>query len=534
MSSRFVLPFVLCAAFISLASTARSQSPTFAPAEKKDSPSSCTGGAFLDARLDDWSAGPQCWSCPSGFTRTLDPVTSATACFKDGATDHRKAAFKHKWLCDGEKREFLDPRKGGECWRCPADKPRRTLYSVAGSKACATPEIIGEKLGAARFVRKVKTCTDGAFWDPRRGGECWKCPSGYARTDKPVNENKACAKMTSSTHASAKLENQLGCPKGQVLDPRNGGECWKCPTGHQHRTVFPVTEAKACTDNLLGIFPIEASSVCKELIRSLDRALDEGAKGAKALEDLTRPIIEPVASILQQELARMNDLVGDVEALEKLIAKAQGTALQMLEPFSKVFGDRSDNLRRLLLRDDLCTMTPRELEKRIKGVLAPPDADTFLAVSFGVTFTHSIYRATAQFGITVITDLGGKGGIFLTGKVGATSSEDPFSVGVSAMLFPKANLDDFGLSPVPGITVTLAKGNNFNEIFKGYPKLLTATKVIDGIDISWSPATPAKVPTFGAAKSLFTKEGNIASLVDFSAVAGWDFPLVTWANYTKR
>lgn len=35
------------------------------------------------------------------------------------------------------------------------------------------------------------------------------------------------------------------CPKSdQFHDPRNGGECWSCPSGY-NRTVFPVTANNA-------------------------------------------------------------------------------------------------------------------------------------------------------------------------------------------------------------------------------------------------------------------------------------------------
>jgi hypothetical protein len=35
-------------------------------------------------------------------------------------------------------------------------------------------------------------CPDGQFWDPRRGGECWSCPADTNRTVYAVNGNKAC------------------------------------------------------------------------------------------------------------------------------------------------------------------------------------------------------------------------------------------------------------------------------------------------------------------------------------------------------
>lgn len=517
-----------------LAAPAASAQATFKGADKKDKPKDCPDGAFLDLRLDDWTVGAQCWSCPRGYTRTLDPVTSKTACFKESGTDYKEADFKHKWLCDGEKREFFDPRKGGECWKCPANRPRRTAYAVTSDKACATAHVFGEQLSKASYVRKVKTCKDGAFWDPRKGGECWKCPSGYGRTVSfPVNGNKACAKETPDSHAEAKLENQLGCPRGQFLDPRNGGECWKCPASHPHRTTAAVTSDKACTDNLLGIVPVESNEVCKDVVRVLNRALDDGQKITRAIESVTKPILDPVIGTLQGELAKMTELVGDLEPLEAHVQRVGAPIIDRLDALSSRLADTSE-IRKTLLRPDLCSMPPREIEARLRSLFLPQGKSDFLAVTVGVTFTHSIYKATAQLGLTILTDFDGKGGLFVSGKIGATSSEDPFSVGISAMLFPNAKLDDFGLSPVPAITASIAKGNTFNQLFDKFPKMLAATKVIDGVDISWSPATPNKLPTFGVAKSLYTKEGTIPTLVDFTATAGWDFPIITWVGNKVR
>lgn len=529
-----VTALALSLALSALLAPAASAQATFKDADKKDKPKDCPDGAFLDLRLDDWTVGAQCWSCPRGYTRTLDPVTAKTACFKESGTDFKEADFKHKWLCDGDKREFFDPRKGGECWKCPKSKPRRTAYAVTSDKACATTKVFGEELDEATFVRKVKTCKDGAFFDPRKGGECWKCPSGYGRTIAfPVNGNKACSKETPDSYASAKLENQLGCPKGQFLDPRNGGECWKCPASHPHRTMAAVTSDKACTDNPLGIVPVEANNVCKDLIRVLDRALDEGPRMTAPIESLTRPILDPVIGTLQGELSKMSELVGDLEPLEAHVQKAGAPIMNRIEALSGRFPDTAA-IRRELLRPDLCSISPRDLESRLKSLFGTPARQDFLAVTVGVTFTHSVYKATAQLGLTFITDFDGKGGLFVSGKIGATTSEDPFSVSISAMLFPQARLDDFGLSPTPAITASVAKGNAFNQLFDKFPKVLTATRVIDGVDISWSPAAPDKLPTFGVAKSLYTKEGTIPTLVDFTATAGWDFPILSWVDHRVR
>jgi hypothetical protein len=100
------------------------------PATKVGS-TGCAGGTFLDPR-----SGGECWSCPSGYIRTLDPVTAGTACAKDllfgpwsRATFHQKSGS-----CGGD--SFFDPMDGGSCWTCPSGY-RRTANAVNTSAACA-------------------------------------------------------------------------------------------------------------------------------------------------------------------------------------------------------------------------------------------------------------------------------------------------------------------------------------------------------------------------------------------------------------
>lgn len=520
-----------------MAGAARAEPVGFSPATRAmDGPKGCPSGSFLDARLDDWSVGPQCWSCPSGYARTLDAVTAPTACMKDGGTQYKDADFEHKWLCDGDKREFLDPRKGGECWKCPKDLPRRTAYAVTSKKACATEAIIGERLGKASYVRKAKSCEGRAFFDPRKGGECWKCPSGYGRTTEAVTGKKACVKESADSWSAARLENQLGCAKGSFVDPRNGGECWSCPGSHPIRTMETVDGPKACTNSLVGLVPTEGNAVCKSVIRALRRGLDEGTKAKAMLEQAVEPFVAPVKAVLQDKLAEMTALAGDFEALDPYVAKLQEGPGKVLAEFGTQVAESADRLRATLLDEAMCDANPKEIEKRLAPLLKVPKAlgSTFVSVSLGAAFTHSVYKATAQVGITWVTNLDGKGGLFVSGRVGATTSEEPFQVGLSAMLFPGATLEDFALTGVPAINVGVAKGKGFDELFEKHPMLLTATRIIDGIDVSWSPATPTKIPTFGVSKGVFSVGGNIKSLFDFTATVGWDFPIFTYVDWTIR
>lgn len=187
-----------------------------------------------------------CYSCPAGYKRSLNPnIKAADACVRTTAarSSWSKAAYKgKKTLAKPTKRAFKDPRRGGEWWECPSNRPRRTAYAVTDKRACATKNILGEKLSKATFLGKVNRSTPkGAFLDPRRGGEFWACPAGYKRTVFPVTNAKACEKVTaaSTKRAKAKSRGTFGCKAGAF---QNGLEnaCYTCPASYK-RSAIPGT-----------------------------------------------------------------------------------------------------------------------------------------------------------------------------------------------------------------------------------------------------------------------------------------------------
>lgn len=110
------------------------------------------------------------------------------------ATDHGKAA-----TC--KKGEDLDPRKGGECWKCPKGYIR-TLESVTtwstrnkdGADATPNPNGCQRALihtRPATYKRKV-----GCPGKLRIGGKCWTCPKGFRRTGEAIDSPRACQKAT--------------------------------------------------------------------------------------------------------------------------------------------------------------------------------------------------------------------------------------------------------------------------------------------------------------------------------------------------
>jgi hypothetical protein len=153
------------------------------PATKVGS-TGCPGGTFQDPRN-----GGECWSCPGGYMRTLVPVTDGKACAKDllfgpwsGATFSKKSGS-----CGGD--SFFDPIDGGTCWTCPSGY-RRTANPVNGNAACA--QTIGTQYASATLVSGCAMYSGHfsygtAFRDPQNGGECWACPINLKRGAVPID-----------------------------------------------------------------------------------------------------------------------------------------------------------------------------------------------------------------------------------------------------------------------------------------------------------------------------------------------------------
>ena len=190
----------------------------------------CPAGSFFD--IGTWS----CYTCPNGFNRNARPVNSPKACDRPIQTSTMKATFLGKASCPAG--AFIDGRNGGECWQCPAGYGR-TAAAVDQWNACG---MVGKKAVGALFKGKVCSA-EGAFRDPRNGGECWKCPEDHARTAAAVTAGNAC--QTNLAFEPAVKQAALTCPAGQHFDFIDGGTCWSCPPDTT-RSLFGVKTAKAC------------------------------------------------------------------------------------------------------------------------------------------------------------------------------------------------------------------------------------------------------------------------------------------------
>lgn len=150
------------------------------------------------------------------------------------------------------------------CWQCPSGFARGTA-AVNTDEACF--KFAGDKpmfsdYTSARKLASSTACPAGSFFDPRNKGECWKCPAGFGRNLNAVTESNSCSRANIDISKAQIVEYRAASfvsaacgEKGGFWDPISGGTCWQCPTGYE-RTVLPaVTTNKACGRRLIDLKP---------------------------------------------------------------------------------------------------------------------------------------------------------------------------------------------------------------------------------------------------------------------------------------
>lgn len=130
------------------------------------------------------------------------------------------------------------------CYKCPSGYGR-TGNNVTMWDACSKK--VPDQIARATYESKVKSAPAapqpaGAILDARNGGEYWSCPSGLGRTMSAIDAWDACGMIGREAKPATFLAK--ACANGWY-DPRNGGECWSCPAGF-NRTGGAVNEWNAC------------------------------------------------------------------------------------------------------------------------------------------------------------------------------------------------------------------------------------------------------------------------------------------------
>lgn len=208
----------------------------------------CPKGSFFD--IGTW----ECWTCPAGYNRTAEGVSTSRACSKPDKSikgEFTAASFQGP-LCPAG--SFYDPARGGECWSCPKGY-KRSAAAVGAKNACVIPA--KEEFRAISKHNKAtgifKTdCPKGQFWDAI-DGYCYSCPSNYKRTGYSVRDAKACSRLVKESVSVATVERKAECRPGEIRDLKvqgkqsteAGGGCWTCPNTYA-RTVLPIDGKQAC------------------------------------------------------------------------------------------------------------------------------------------------------------------------------------------------------------------------------------------------------------------------------------------------
>lgn len=141
---------------------------------------------------------------------------------------------------------FWDPRNGGECWKCSTGK--RSVFAVDGPKAC-TVEGFTSFAPATQLEQNKSQCPKGSFFDVGKGS-CWSCPSGSKRTVFPVDGGKACERITPKQKRKAdyvyKVSSVFKSCRSGTFANAGSRSCYTCPKGWKHDPSKRVKTSGVC------------------------------------------------------------------------------------------------------------------------------------------------------------------------------------------------------------------------------------------------------------------------------------------------
>ena len=278
-----------------------------------------------------------CWACPAGYKRSLRKVTHERACQKNVPDRTGPATFLGAVKCPSG--SFKDGRNGGECWSCPAGYGR-TAAKVDQWNACGK---IGKKATSAIFTGRQ--CPDqDAFRDPRNGGECWKCPEDYNRTANAVTGARAC--KTSFAFEPAISKGDRKCEPNQIFDMIDGGTCWTCPEGAK-RTWFSIKSAKACRNNKMQwVLPERGKYGLFGLGRGADDILAKLIAERTALDTQIKKAAKLASKDPEATLKAAWDVIDNRPWESPYLSAALGAAV--MDAAAKPAGQRTESEKQLM------------------------------------------------------------------------------------------------------------------------------------------------------------------------------------------
>ncbi|WP_156111668.1 tectonin domain-containing protein [Thalassospira australica] len=320
------------------------------PAKYEGKPgTSCPSGQFYDLEA--------CWSCPSGYSRSGDHVTTGTACHKVTDKDifsDAKPAQRLSGVSQCPSGSFFDMYNGGTCWRCPSGYNRTIFDPVYSDKACERVTGFLQFSWRKAEFKGAECGGDNTVYDLIDGGTCWSCPDGYVRTINSVKSNQACGRPIFET-ASAEKKGEAGCKQygnNAFWDPKNFGSCYSCPAGYT-RSKESVDSPRGCLAPAIewemapyagkGFMQMDgAAEVVLKLIEerteleriavSMGRAV--GTDGTRSVEALWQEIAQFPEESLALRYAVLNHVISAVESGRVSASSPEGRLIREIETFA--------------------------------------------------------------------------------------------------------------------------------------------------------------------------------------------------------
>ena len=409
-----------------------------------------------------------------------------------GGVGQRTCELSRAWYLGKVKRSkpsrraFFDPRKGGEWWECPSNRPRRTLYSVTDKRACATKRIFGEKLSKAKYLGKTRNRKpSGAFVDPRYGGEYWRCPTGFWRNLNPVTAKAACTVDVGKNCDRGNIAIAGALFKGEDITKYS---CYKkLACGREKQRPCQLTERiPSCNRGLAEDFIAnECINVTLAACLTGVRTIRFAVKTIGSLTPLEKEILKIVQKMAEDILYIIPEMKKLVQAGEKeimkLARKAEDAAkkeldkmLSKVKVFKKIENTMTslartvdhnrDSIQSLLIRDSFCTMDPRDraaamakhLGVDLRRIAVSGPTSYAIGISAGPTKDH----INIGVGIDYVFDTTGKSAFYMSFSAGATSGDNsPLDVSLNIGIMPDTAYNDAGGSGISlGYSADFGKG----------------------------------------------------------------------------
>ena len=210
-------------------------------------PAGCPSGQFHDLFTGD------CWSCPSGYERTIiPPITASDACLKPAYSEFSSATQHGAAGCPvGQFFELFS----GSCWSCPAGYNQSVfpaydpIANQPTGNGCHKPAFSTFTSALSQPATGGSTCPSGYVYDFILG-QCYRCPSGYNKNVfQAWNSGSACERIEEQAVGA---NNTAGtglfgtdCPSGYVFD-FGLGRCYACPSTYSKHVFRAWNAGDAC------------------------------------------------------------------------------------------------------------------------------------------------------------------------------------------------------------------------------------------------------------------------------------------------